>query len=217
MLLPVLFSVAGLFALNVLTPGASFVLTVRMSLSRGRSAGYGVALGLSFIDFLLAVLAAVGLTAVLKNNGGAILVLNCVGGAWIAAVGIKTLRQARRIDLKFEYLEALPDLASWSGICVGASAGLSNPQSIIFFASTFVVAMASEPTMTQAASVVLTIAVTSMVARCGIVHLVTLAAVRKAYLARRRGVEIVAGISLLFFGMVLVTKALVMLISVQPL
>lgn len=204
----IVISVACLFALNVLTPGASFVLTVRNALAHGRRAGYSVALGLAFADILLAVLAVAGLAAVIKAHGSAILVLGYVGGVWIAATGLKMFQRAHRTDFEIRAFDGLPKPALWSGMCLGASAGLSNPQSIMFFASVFVAGMVGEPSMGQAVGIVLTVSVSSIVVRCGIVRLVTLPVIREAYLARRRKIEAISGVALFSFGMKLAVKAL---------
>lgn len=218
-------SVACLFALNVLTPGASFVLTVRHALAHGRRAGYGVALGLAFADILLAILAVAGLAAVLKANGSALLVLGYVGGVWIAVTGLKMFQRARRTDFEIVACAGLSELALWSGMRLGASAGLSNPQAIIFFASVFVAGLVGEPSVAQAVGIVLTVAASSIGVRCGIVRLVILPVVREAYFARRREIETISGVALFTFGMKLAVKALLpwtvkvlaMLVSVPPL
>lgn len=207
-MLSIFISVACLFAFNVLTPGASFVLTVRNALAHGRRAGYGVALGLATADILLAVLAVAGLAAVLKTNGSALLVLGYVGGVWIAATGLKMFQRAHRTDFEIVACEDLPELAQWSGVRLGMSAGLSNPQAIIFFASVFVADMVGEPSLAQAVGIVLTVAASSIVVRCGIVRLVTLPVVREAYLAKRRKIETISGVALFSFGMKLAVKAL---------
>ena len=224
-MLSIVISIACLFALNVLTPGASFVLTVSNALAHGPRAGYGVALGLAFADTLLAILAVAGLAAVLKTNDGALVVLGYGGGVWMAATGLKMFQRSRRTDFEIVACGGLPELAPWSGVRLGASAGLSNPQAIIFFASVFVAGMVGEPSVAQAVGIVLTVAVSSIVVRCGIVRLVTLPVVREAYLARRRKIETISGVALFSFGMKLAVKALLpwtakvlaMLVSVHPL
>lgn len=224
-MLSICISVACLFALNVLTPGASFVLTVRNALAHGPRAGYGVALGLAFADILLASLAVVGLAAVLKTNGGALVVLGYGGGVWMAVTGLKMFQRSRRTN--FELVTGCDsiELALWSGLRLGALAGLSNPQAIIFFASVFVASLVGEPSVAQAVGIVLTVAVSSVFARCSIVRLVTLPLVREAYLARRRKIETISGAALFSFGMKLAVKALLpgtvkvlaVLLSVHPL
>jgi threonine/homoserine/homoserine lactone efflux protein len=223
--LSIFISVACLFALNVLTPGASFVLTVSNALAHGPRAGYGVALGLAFADTLLAVLAVAGLAAVLKTNGGALLVLGYLGGVWMASTGLKMFQRSRRTDFELVAGADIPELALWSGLRLGASAGLSNPQAIVFFASVFVAGMVGEPNVAQAVGIVLTVAASSIVVRCGFVRLVTLPPVRETYLSRRRTIETISGVALFSFGMKLAVKALlpwtvkvlVMLASVPPL
>ena len=207
-MLSIFISIACLFALNVLTPGASFVLTVRNALAHGPRAGYGVALGLAFADTLLAILAVAGLAAGLKATGSALLVLGYVGGVWIAVTGLKMFQRSRRTDFEIVVCGGLPELAPWSSVRLGASAGLSNPQAIIFFASVFVAGMVGEPNVAQAVGIVLTVAASSIVVRCGIVRLVTLPVVRETYFARRREIETISGVALFSFGMKLAVKAL---------
>lgn len=224
-MLSICISVACLFALNVLTPGASFVLTVRNALAHGRRAGYGVALGLAFADILLASLAVAGLAAVLRTNDSALVVLGYGGGVWMAATGLKLFQRSRRINFELVADGDLLELALWTGLRLGASAGLSNPQAIIFFASVFVAGLVGEPSVAQAVSIVLTVAASSIVVRCGIVRLVTLPVVRDAYQARRREIETISSLALFSFGMKLAVKALLpwtvkvlaVLLSVPPL
>lgn len=224
-MLSIFISVACLFTLNVLTPGASFVLTLRNALAHGRRAGYGVALGLAFADILLAVFAVAGLAAVLKTNGSAILVLGYIGGVWIAATGLKLFQRARRTDFEIVACDGLHELGLWAGMRLGVSAGLSNPQAIIFFASVFVAGIVGEPSVAQAVGIILTVAVSSIVVRCGIVRLVMLPVVREAYLSRRRKIETISGVALFSFGMKLAVKSLLpwtvkvlaMLVTVPPL
>jgi threonine/homoserine/homoserine lactone efflux protein len=200
-------------------------LTVSNALAHGPRAGYGVALGLAFADTLLAIFAVAGLAAVLKTNGGALMVLGYVGGVWMATTGLKMFQRSRRTDFEIVACSGLPELALWSGVRLGASAGLSNPQAIIFFASVFVAGLVGEPSAVQAVGVVLTVAASSIVVRCGIVRLVTLPVVREAYLARRREIETISGVALFSFGMKLAVKALLpwtvkvlaIFLSVQPL
>lgn len=194
-------------------------------MAHGRRAGYGVALGLAFADILLASLAVAGLAAVLRTNDSALVVLGYGGGVWMAATGLKLFQRSRRINFELVADGDLLELALWTGLRLGASAGLSNPQAIIFFASVFVAGLVGEPSVAQAVSIVLTVAASSIVVRCGIVRLVTLPVVRDAYQARRREIETISSLALFSFGMKLAVKALLpwtvkvlaVLLSVPPL
>jgi hypothetical protein len=68
--------------------------------------------------------------------------------------------------------------------------------------------MVGEPSVAQAAGLVLIVVASSIVVRCGIVRLVTLPLILKAYLAHRRKIETVSGVALFSFGMMLAVKAL---------
>jgi threonine/homoserine/homoserine lactone efflux protein len=201
----ILISVACLFVLNVLTPGASFVLTARSALAHGPRSGYGVALGLVLADMLFVSLAVAGVAAMLKASGNVIPALGYVGGVWIASTGLRMLQKAHKTDFE---IDGLPELELWSGVRLGVLAGLTNPQAIIFFASLIVVGMVHEPSGVQVVGVVMTVVASSLVVRCGIVRLVTLPTIRKVYLAHRRTIETVSGMALFSFGMMLAVKAL---------
>jgi threonine/homoserine/homoserine lactone efflux protein len=218
---PILFSIAFIFTLNVLTPGVSFVLTARNALSHGAHAGYSVALGLSIADVLFAVVAVVGFSAVIQTNENAISFLGFVGGAWIAATGLKMFRRIQQADLEDgpACSQTTHTLRAWTGIRIGAAAGFSNPQSIIFFA--FIAGMAGEPSAGQSLAIVFTIAASSIIVRHSIVRLVMHDAIRRAYAVRHKNIEKVFGAVLIFYGMKLSvtavvlwsTKAVVMLTS----
>jgi threonine/homoserine/homoserine lactone efflux protein len=206
-LLSLFLSVAALFALNAITPGVSFVLTVRNTLAHGSRVGYGVAWGLVFADTVLAALALAGLAALMRDNADAVVLMSCVGGLWIAYSGMKMLSKAQAREFHIAEGHAGVKMSMWSGFKSGSTVGLSNPQAIVFFASVFIAGMADGTSLTQSVGTVLTIFFSSMLIRCGIVKMVTFPSIKNAYLKRRQKIELISGLALFVMGGKMVFKA----------
>lgn len=197
-MLTLILSVVALFAINVLTPGASFVLTLRYSLGHGPRSGRAVAFGLSLADTVYATLALCGVAALLQSHAGVTAVIGSFGGVWLAALGLKMLDNTKRFD--YEAGQGGDELPLPRAVRDGLMAGLVNPQNIVFFSSVFLVNLSAGPSMREAVALASAIAVTSMVLRVGLASLVSMPAVRAGYLARKRSLEKVSAAALFAFG-----------------
>ncbi len=207
MMIAVVLSVAAMFALNVATPGASFILTLRHSLNYGPKVGRFVALGLSTADSIFAVLALSGVTALLRLHAGLASSVGAVGGMWLGALGLALLDAARaRSAANQPTTEAAPALSR--AYRIGLTAGMVNPQSILFFSTVMLASLTIDPTLLDAAALALTVAVTSLATRSAIATVVSHPLVRERYLARRRRFEMLSGVALLGFGMRLAVKSM---------
>ena len=199
-----LFYVIGLFSLNVLTPGASFILTLQTAMASGRSAGISVGLGLATADICYATAALLGVATLLQHNAGIGLLVACFGGAWIARMGLKMLLKAKVLgNTVTDSLKVSRSQAYKTGLL----AGLINPQAIVFFSTVFLGALVDKPSTSEALSLIGSLGVASMMLRGSLAAIATLHAVRNRYLAKRRQVEKVSGTVLMFFGVKMACKA----------
>jgi threonine/homoserine/homoserine lactone efflux protein len=200
-------SVIGIFSLNVLSPGASFVLTLRNSLAHGPRTGRTVAFGLAMADTLFAILALLGVAALLRAHAGLVAIIGIGGGVWIGALGLKMLDASKKgaVDVHERTRGELPVAAAFK---VGITAGLANTQAIIFFSSVFLGGFSVGPTIQQAVVLAASVSLTSVFLRCGLATLVSHPVIRDGYLARKRHLEKVSATALFAFGMKLAIKAM---------
>ena len=203
-------AVALLCGLNIITPGASFVLTVQHSLAFGPRVGYGIALGLSIADIVLAFFAAVGFAAALGANDTAMTILGYAGGVWIASLGLTMFQKSRRTQVGGVQGDAplVPSMTLFEGLRIGVITGMSNPQTIVFFASLFVSLLADQDTSSKIIPIFMVIATTSLCLRSGIAAMVSLDSVRRAYVSKKSLIEALSGALLFCFGTKMAAKAL---------
>jgi threonine/homoserine/homoserine lactone efflux protein len=200
-------SVALLFAANVATPGASFILTLRHSLTYGAPIGRRVALGLSVADAIYVVAALSGVAALFRLHAGLAATVGGVGGVWLGALGLALLETTRKAPAEQADGPAHEPLPAWQAFRIGLTAGLLNPQSVLFLSTVILASLHFEPSLGQALILGAVIALTSLATRLVIATIVAHRYVRERYLARRRTLEAVSGFALLAVGMRLAVKS----------
>lgn len=181
-------AVIAIFALNVLTPGASFVLTMQTTLAQGRSAGNHVAFGLALCDFIYACVAALGIASLLQHYSALGHAIALLGGGWLAFIGGKIF--FRKGEPKVSEEGAWPASTTLSRpFRLGLTAGALNPQATVFFTTIFVLV------------------------RAGMVRLFTTRNFQYAYWSRQRLMTRVAGAILMAFSFKLLTPPALLLLT----
>lgn len=115
--------------LLIVIPGPNIAFLAATTLSRGRWAGAGVALGVELATLVHGMLAAVGVAALVASSPTALLVVRLAGAAYLAWMGIRTLRRpapALNLDAP-THVPAVRSLAD------GFLVNLLNPKVIIFY------------------------------------------------------------------------------------
>ncbi|NNE21457.1 MAG: LysE family translocator [Rhizobiales bacterium] len=82
------------FALMIISPGPNNMAVIATTVAYGRPAGTAVAFGISSGSFTWAVLTAAGLSAILAQTAGALMVIKIAGGLYLLWLAIKSLRAA---------------------------------------------------------------------------------------------------------------------------
>jgi threonine/homoserine/homoserine lactone efflux protein len=195
----------GIFAMNVVTPGCSFVLTVSNAITHGRRTGFSTALGLVTADVLFAIAATVGLAAVVAHNTAFVKGISLVGGSWLVYRGLRMLLDNRKRHLLqqanggAEKVRA-SGIGSGSGYRIGLLTGAMNVQAILFFSTMFVAALSTPASPVKALELVLGVMLVSAVARTLIVLLFTVHRVVRFYAANSAGLSRLSGCALALFG-----------------
>jgi len=134
-------SICIAMSIGVVSPGPSFVLVAKTSLSEGRAVGIGSALGMGLAGALYALLAVLGLAAALTRFPDLFTVIRFLGGAYLAYIAVGMFVHAKN---------PLPSSATVvtkprSGLMQGAITQLSNPKTVVFYSSVFAALMPSQP------------------------------------------------------------------------
>ena len=131
---PQVLAFALVAALVTISPGADTFLVVRNSLRGGRRDGFMTVLGISSGLYFHALLSALGVSAVLAHSATAFFVLKVAGAAYLAWLGLQSLRTGfGRVPPAPQgevAAAAVPRLRSFRE---GMLTNLLNPKVIVFY------------------------------------------------------------------------------------
>lgn len=201
-----LLSLGALFAVTLVTsiiPGPSNFLTMRIGMRRGRRPALAAALGATLGCLTWCLAAAVGLAALLAAAPWLYKILRIGGGLyllWFAAA-------LWRAQPEPESLEPPPG-ADLEAFLQGLAVCLTNPKSVLFFASVFSAYVGPDTPAWVHVAAVAVVTVTCLAWQCGLAiafsHLRAAAAYRRAQEPLDRGA---AGLMALFGAGLLWTSA----------
>jgi threonine/homoserine/homoserine lactone efflux protein len=121
--------------LLAMLPGAGQALMVRQTLEGGSRLARATIAGNATGLVIWSTAAAAGLSAVLLANPGAYAVVRIAGGIVLVALGISTLRAARRTSTAPAEITPTRQLGWWSAYSAGLGTNLGNPKAGVFAVS----------------------------------------------------------------------------------
>jgi RhtB (resistance to homoserine/threonine) family protein len=131
---PQVLAFALVAALMTISPGADTFLVVRNTLRGGRADGWRTVAGICSGLFVHALLSALGVSAILAHSAGAFLALKVAGAAYLAWLGVQSLRAAARGRAVPAAAEiAPPRVTAGRSFREGFLTNLLNPKVIVFY------------------------------------------------------------------------------------
>jgi threonine/homoserine/homoserine lactone efflux protein len=118
--------------LFVITPGAATAVVIRSAVEGGRRAGVATATGVATANGSHAAAAGLGLAVLLRESPRVFLVVQMAGAAYLAWLGLVSLRRAVRAERR----SAAPDparLSRGSAFRDGLAVNLANPAVMTFY------------------------------------------------------------------------------------
>jgi threonine/homoserine/homoserine lactone efflux protein len=176
--------------------GPISVLALTSGLRHGFAPAFGVAVGVAFVDGLYALLAGLGLAALLPGDE-----LQVVGGVALVVIGIGMIKLAGG--------DATALSTFRRGLTVSVAATLANPLTIVSWAAAFTAVVPELDVSKTETATVLPLSVS-----LGTLTWFTILAATSSYLGRRlrprilRGASVVAGVLIAAFGVVFVVRGL---------
>lgn len=135
-ILTTLIGILGVLCLGIMSPGPSFVLVARTSVARSRADGFATAVGMGVGGTLFAVLALLGLQAVLLSVPILYMALKIAGGAYLVYLAVMIWRGSKHtIDVSGNSGERSSKV--YESFKIGLVTQLSNPKTAIFYGSVF--------------------------------------------------------------------------------
>ncbi|QPH52626.1 LysE family translocator [Pontivivens ytuae] len=187
----------------VVSPGPSFIVVLRETVSGARRRGLLVAFGLGLGTLVWASGAWFGLAALFEVFPWMLNVLRWAGAAFLIWLAIQLWRHARAPAV-VEATEAAETKGPWDAIRLGLLTQLANPKVAVFFGSIFVVILPADPSPMMLAAV-FAIVFLNEFAWYGIVAAVMAArAMRRRYASAKPVIDRVSGTFLGALGLRLI-------------
>ncbi len=185
-----LFLTLGAYVVAVASPGPSNLAIMGIAMQLGRRAAFGFALGVVTGSLFWAVLAALGLSAVLATYSQALLLIKILGGLYLLWLGAKSARAALRHE---QVLQSFPhERASLSLrrlYARGLGLHLTNPKAILTWLSIVSFGLPHNALLGDALVLIALCASLGMIVFCGYAIAFSTAAARRVYGATRRWLE----------------------------
>ena len=121
--------------IGAVSPGPSFLIVARYSLNSSRRLGVAAAIGMGLGGIILAILALLGLHAVLTSIPWLYLFLKVLGGIYLVYLGFRIWREARTpltVNLEPNNCES-----AFRVFTIALITQLSNPKAAIIYGSIF--------------------------------------------------------------------------------
>lgn len=140
----VFLTIAATLCVGAMSPGPSFVLVSRISISRSRKAGLAAAFGMGAGGVVFATLALLGLTALLMQLSWLYLVLKVAGGFYLLYLAVRIWRGAKG-DIAIDVSGSPASSGIARNFAFGLATQLSNPKTAVVYASIFAALLPAHP------------------------------------------------------------------------
>ncbi len=122
--------------IGAMSPGPSFLVVARISISESRRNGLAAATGMGVGAVIFAILALLGLKALFTSVPGLYIVLKILGGIYLIYIGVSIWRGAKE-PISVQATEADEQRAWLSVFTTALFTQLSNPKTTVFYSSIF--------------------------------------------------------------------------------
>lgn len=136
-MLRALVTFAPIAALLTITPGAATALVIRGAARAGRRYAFFTTAGNSLGVLIWAVLAAVGIAAVVATSTEAFTVVKLAGAAVLTIMGALSLRTRHQTSAGRPEIAAAANASDRSAVRAGLLTSVANPKLAVFFVALF--------------------------------------------------------------------------------
>lgn len=190
----------GIYAAIVISPGSNFALVSRLAFQGRRYACGGAIVGLATAATFYAVLAMIGLAALLNEIGWLARSVQVAGGLYLIYLGVSAWWSAKQaVDAAAESDQT--DRGTFlTGLRLGVIVNLSNPKGISFFVGLYAVAVPPDATWATRFSILTGGAALEFLWYGMVAALLSRGPFRTFYSASAKWIERAIGSALIFFG-----------------
>jgi len=120
-------------AVLIAIPGPSVLFAVGRALARGRQTALATVIGNALGVYVVAVLVAVGLGAVVERSDALFQVVKYVGAAYLVYLGVQAIRHRRSLASALDADQGTPTGGALRAARQGFVVGIANPKALILF------------------------------------------------------------------------------------
>lgn len=139
-----LLGIAAVLFFGAMSPGPSFLVVARNSLAKSRAHGLATAVGTGLGVSIFAMLAGLGVTALLRTVPVVFLIFKIAGGLYLVYLAYLIWRFAKQPLLSAEQAADSTETL-WQAFYQGLIAQISNPKTALVIAGIFAVFIPAEP------------------------------------------------------------------------
>ena len=200
-------AVLGALAIGVVSPGPSFLMVAKESVSISRATGLAAALGMGLGGTVFAVAAIGGLHALLLAAPVLYSTLKLLGGLYLCYLGYRIYAHARQPLSIIDERRAGLARSVRASLLLGLTTQLSNPKTSIVYASVFAAFLPGHLSAPVAAGLIAIVFALETSWYAFIATMLSTAAPRRAYAECKTFVDRVAGIVMMGLGLRLIVGA----------
>lgn len=198
----------GIYAAIVVSPGPNFAVILRLALQGQQRRAQGAVAGLALAATFYAVLAMVGLSAILAEIGGLARVVQVAGGLFLIYLGLSGWKRPAHGGPPQEPVTATATAAQGvfgAGLRLGLMVNLSNPKAIAFFVGLYAVAVPVDATWATRLAILIGGAMLELCWYTLVIAVLSRPTPRSLYARFSLMIERLLGTVLILFGIRLVT------------
>lgn len=190
--------------LALLSPGPNVLAVIGTSMSIGRAHGASLALGVAFGSFLWALIAVLGLTALLTAYAGVLTIIKIIGGCYLLWLGYKSFKSALT-PRKIETDTSTSDLPRLAFFLRGLTVQMTNPKAALAMTAIVTIGIQGQAPVWVSAVLVIGISMLSLIGHLIYAFAFSTQSVVTMYIRTRRWVETALGVFFCFAGLKLLT------------
>lgn len=200
MTLAAFLTIAGLHLMAAISPGPSFVVSVRTAAAEGFRPALGLAIGFGLGAVIWATAALAGLSLLFQVVPALFTALKFAGGAFLVWIAIQTWRHAKTPLPEPSDDMAVPQTLG-AAVLKGLGVMLANPKPAVFFGAVFVGLVPPDTPLPVLALVMAVIFVDETLWYIAVARLFSLPGPRAAYARMKTGVDRTFGVLMAGLGL----------------
>lgn len=200
MTLAAFLTIAGLHLMAAMSPGPSFVVSVRTAAAEGFRPALGLAIGFGLGAVIWATAALAGLSLLFQVVPALFTALKIAGGAFLIWIAIQTWRHARAPLPETAGDTTLPQTLT-AAVLKGLAVMLANPKPAVFFGAVFVGVVPPDTALPMLALVMVVIFIDETLWYIFVARVFSLPGPRAAYARMKTGVDRTFGVLMAGLGL----------------